>query len=500
VGWRIPILGPIASILIALSLLVSVSATRASEGTLVAGTDFGASGVVDGPDSGTDPLRCVERVPIPTIENAIETSWSPDGTHLAFTRIVASSSRRTVTGYEEDPGIAILDLATGAVRTHGEGTLPQWSASGQYLSFWRKGHVFIIKAGRNIAILESSEPEVRWVGDQLVYFKNDDIRGWTEAADVVISTVSWQYMPRFPMDWTEFSADGQLFTLTRYSMDGRADRYVGETRTGQVAPLTTAGTTYTEWAPAGQTLLVRSDDQVELRGAGGFDAVAPVTKFPGTVHGWTPDGKSLLMGRVTSTVPAGPSFDRFAVWDGLAITTMATLPNLLGSRAFSPDGRFFAGVARSGLYETTLEVYRCGSRITLVPSRADPVSRARQQRIDSDTRRFVRPVIGYFSQFLQGAHTGIDIAAPFGSIITADDEGEVTYVGWRPVGGRAVCVLHGEGLESCAYHTSQALVRVGQRVARGEPIALIGMTGLTSGPHVHWEVKQGGLIVDPLKH
>jgi murein DD-endopeptidase MepM/ murein hydrolase activator NlpD len=135
-----------------------------------------------------------------------------------------------------------------------------------------------------------------------------------------------------------------------------------------------------------------------------------------------------------------------------------------------------------------------------VPSRADPVSRARQQRIDTDTRRFVRPVIGYFSQFLQGAHTGIDIAAPFGSIITADDDGEVTYVGWRPVGGRAVCVLHGQGLESCAYHTSQALVRVGQRVARGEPIALIGMTGVTTGPHVHWEVKQSGLIVDPLKH
>jgi murein DD-endopeptidase MepM/ murein hydrolase activator NlpD len=500
VGGRIPILGPIGSILIGLSLLASMSATQAGEGTLVAGTDFGASGRVDGPDGGADPLRCVERVAIPTIENAIEASWSPDGTHLAFTRIVASSSRRSVTGYEEDPGVAILDLATGAVRTHGEGTLPQWSASGQYLSFWRKGHLFILHAGKNIAILEVSQPEVRWVGDQLVYFQNDEIRGWTQAADVVISTVSWQYMPRFPRDWTEFSADGQLFTLTRYQMDGAAERYVGETRTGQVAPLTTPGTTYTEWAPAGQTLLVRSAEQVELRGVDGWRAVAPVATFPGTVHGWTPDGKSLLMGGVTPTVPAGPSFDRFAVWDGHAVTGLATLPNLLGSRAFSPDGRYFAGVARSGLYETTLEVYRCGSRITSLPSRADPVARARQQRIDSDSRRFVRPVIGYFSQFLQGTHTGIDIAAPFGSIITADDEGEITYVGWRPVGGRAVCVLHGEGLESCAYHTSQALVRVGQRVERGEPIALIGMTGVTTGPHVHWEVKQGGLIVDPLKH
>ena len=144
-------------------------------------------------------------------------------------------------------------------------------------------------------------------------------------------------------------------------------------------------------------------------------------------------------------------------------------------------------------------MYRCGSRVTSAPSRADPVSRARQQRIDADGRRFVRPVVGYFSQFLQGSHTGVDVAAPFGSLITADDDGEVTYVGWVPVGGRAVCVLHDKGIESCFYHTSLALVTVGQRVQRGEPVAAIGMTGLTTGPHVHWEVKSSGLIVDPLK-
>lgn len=482
-------------------MLASVSVPLPSEGTvLVAATDTGVLSSVDVPNGGADPLRCVERVGIPTIENALEAVWSPGGTHLAFTRIIASNSRRTVTGYEEDPGIAILEVATGRITTHGEGSRPRWSTSGNYLSFWRKGRLFVVHAGRLVRILEPSMPEVRWVGDQLVYFRGSDIRGWTAADDVVISTVAGEHRPIYPRDWTEFSADGALFTLTRHYMDGRAERFVGQTLNGHVAPLDTPGTTYTEWAPSGQVLLVRSDDRVELRGPEGWGAVAPVSEFGGAIHGWTGDGKGLLMGKLTPSVPAGATFDRFQLWDGKGIPAIATLPNLLGSRTFSPDGRYFAGVARTGLYETTLEVYRCGSRVSSVTSRADPVARTRQQRIDEDPRRFVRPLIGYFSQFLQGAHTGVDIAASFGSLITAADEGEVTFVGWRPVGGRAVCLLHGDGLDSCYYHTSLALVRVGQRVARGEAIATVGMTGFTTGPHVHWETKKSGLVVDPLKH
>lgn len=464
---------------------------------LVAGAESDAATLIPA-EGAADPYRCIERLAIPAIDNALEARWAPDSAHLAFTRIVASASTRTVTGYEEDPGLGILDLATGAVTPLGEGKDPRWSATGTYLSFWRRGHLDVVRAGRVVAILEASMPDVRWVGDQLVYWSDDEIRAWTEAADVVLSTVPPERTPRFPQDWTDLSADGHLFTLTRYHADGSAERYVGETRTGQTAPLDTPGTTYTEWAPAGEVLLVRSADQVELRGPGGWDAVAPVTAFPGMVHGWTGDGRSLLMGRVAPTLPVGPSYDRFAVWDGRAVTAMATLPNLLGARAFSPDGRAFAGIARAGLYETALEVYRCGSRAVTASSRADPVSRARQQRIDADGRRFVRPVAGYFSQFLQGAHTGVDVAAPFGSIVTASDDGEVTYVGWRPVGGRAVCVQHAGGLESCDYHASLALVSVGQHVARGEPVALIGMSGFTTGPHVHWEARLNGLIVDPL--
>jgi murein DD-endopeptidase MepM/ murein hydrolase activator NlpD len=156
-------------------------------------------------------------------------------------------------------------------------------------------------------------------------------------------------------------------------------------------------------------------------------------------------------------------------------------------------------VSRTSLYATQLELYRCGVARG-IDLRADPASRSRLARIQDDARRFVRPVAGEVTQWLQGNHTGIDIAAPFGSIIVAADDGVVNAVGWVQVGGRRVCVQHAAGLESCYYHTSAALARIGQKVARGQPIALIGMTGATTGPHVHWEVKENERIVDPLAH
>ena len=59
--------------------------------------------------------------------------------------------------------------------------------------------------------------------------------------------------------------------------------------------------------------------------------------------------------------------------------------------------------------------------------------------------------------------------------------------------------MHGDGLESCDYHTALPLVVVGEHVVRGQPVALMGLTGETTGPHVHWEAKRNGVIVDPLE-
>lgn len=107
------------------------------------------------------------------------------------------------------------------------------------------------------------------------------------------------------------------------------------------------------------------------------------------------------------------------------------------------------------------------------------------------------PVRGVITQYMWAGHTGIDVAAPFGTALVAGRAGIVTDTGWVPVGGLRVCVTSG-ALENCYYHTGAVFVAIGQYVERGQPVASIGMTGVTTGPHVHWETKVNGRFVNPL--
>jgi murein DD-endopeptidase MepM/ murein hydrolase activator NlpD len=288
--------------------------------------------------------------------------------------------------------------------------------------------------------------------------------------------------------------------MTRYSYDGTIERYMGKTATAEVDLLDAPGATYTEWSPTGNTLLVRYPDRLELIGADGGTQSTPLNRFSGAIASWTADGRSLLVGRISSTIPAGDRFEKFAVWGGEQAKSVAVLPNLIGARTFSPDGRYFAGLSRERLDTTRLELYRCGTWSDDEWNlRGDPEAAARLGLIDGDELRFVRPAAGDVAQFLQYSHTGIDIAAPVGSIIVAADGGTVSKVGWQGVGGNGVCMSHGGGLETCYFHSSATLVNVGQRVVRGQPIALVGMTGVTTGPHVHWEAHLFGQLIDPLE-
>lgn len=94
-------------------------------------------------------------------------------------------------------------------------------------------------------------------------------------------------------------------------------------------------------------------------------------------------------------------------------------------------------------------------------------------------------------------HEGMDIAAPAGSPIVATARGEVTYTGRRNGYGLTVIIRHGFGYETLYGHASQILARRGQEVERGEVIALVGRTGITTGPNVHYEVRQNGRPIDP---
>ncbi len=95
-------------------------------------------------------------------------------------------------------------------------------------------------------------------------------------------------------------------------------------------------------------------------------------------------------------------------------------------------------------------------------------------------------------------HEGIDITAPTGTPIWAAAAGTVIHAGWLGGYGNLVVVDHGDGLATAYAHASAILVAVGQGVGQGETIALVGSTGNSSGPHLHFEVRVNGAAVDPL--
>lgn len=97
-------------------------------------------------------------------------------------------------------------------------------------------------------------------------------------------------------------------------------------------------------------------------------------------------------------------------------------------------------------------------------------------------------------------HEGIDVVAPMGAPIEAPAAGTVIAAGWETGYGYAVEIDHGYGITTRFAHASKLLVRRGQKVQRGQQIALVGNTGLATGPHLHYEVHVRGRAVDPLKY
>jgi murein DD-endopeptidase MepM/ murein hydrolase activator NlpD len=114
-------------------------------------------------------------------------------------------------------------------------------------------------------------------------------------------------------------------------------------------------------------------------------------------------------------------------------------------------------------------------------------------RITSYFGHRVHPILR-FTRF----HAGIDIGAGWGSPIVAAADGQVIGAGWAGGYGRQVRIAHGDGMVSSYSHMSDYAVAPGTQVRRGELIGYVGSSGLSTGPHLHFEVRQGGSAVNPL--
>ena len=112
------------------------------------------------------------------------------------------------------------------------------------------------------------------------------------------------------------------------------------------------------------------------------------------------------------------------------------------------------------------------------------------------TKNRLHPILGYTRP-----HEGVDYAAPTGTPVKAVGEGVITQRGWSGGYGNQVIVRHGGGLESLYAHLSGYArgLKTGQKVRQGEVIGFVGMTGLATGPHLDFRLRQGGKFINPGK-
>lgn len=133
-------------------------------------------------------------------------------------------------------------------------------------------------------------------------------------------------------------------------------------------------------------------------------------------------------------------------------------------------------------------------------------SRAGAPISSASSGRFLRPVVGGtisspFGPRSSGFHKGMDIAVPNGTPIYAADDGVVKFSGWNSTGfGNLVIIDHGDGFLTYYAHCSSLYVSAGQPVTKGQNICAVGLTGNTSGYHVHFEVRYNGTSVNPMNY
>lgn len=154
------------------------------------------------------------------------------------------------------------------------------------------------------------------------------------------------------------------------------------------------------------------------------------------------------------------------------------------------------------------ELIRPGQRL-LIPGATAPAALRLVRTIPSSAsasivRGFEWPARGVlrsrFGWRWRRHHDGIDIAAPYGTPVSAAKAGRVIFAGWYYAYGRTVIIDHDNGVTTLYGHNSKLLVRIGQVVEAGMVISRVGSSGRSTGPHVHFEIRVNGRPINPLKY
>ncbi len=130
--------------------------------------------------------------------------------------------------------------------------------------------------------------------------------------------------------------------------------------------------------------------------------------------------------------------------------------------------------------------YAGGTMVWPVPS---------SKKIDSYFGNRLHPILKKYKM-----HTGVDIDAAYGASIVAANQGVVISAGWEDGYGNTIIINHGGGITTLYAHCSSLLVKAGDTVKKGQIIAKAGQTGMATGPHLHFEVRIDGDVVNPLNY
>ncbi len=221
------------------------------------------------------------------------------------------------------------------------------------------------------------------------------------------------------------------------------------------------------------------------------------------------------LGRALAQAPPPPPVTA-AAQSGAADTTIAADPDL----GYRQIARFERALGSAGV-----DVARLFAQLGQVPAEGGPFvpppkANAPVNTFDPEKLAAIRglakvlPIAAPLAQYRIGSpfgprldpfngkaafHTGIDMDAPYNSPVYATAPGTVIYAGWLGEYGKTVEIDHGFGIDTLYAHLRRCLVSVGQQVAGQAEIGLVGTTGRSTGPHVHYEVRVNGQPQDPEK-